>query len=229
LFDAFKLGIYILLFIPGFIFVQTKDYHLLREKKAQFEKALEIILWSAFLWVLAGLILIWFLGNCSTEICKGIQIIISKENIDFLSAENVKKVSWLAGFFLSVCVFSFIFATCWGIFRKYPRIDRWIKWFTGRDWYASVAFKFFHMNMNKGIEVTVKDTKYIGVLFSAPDTKEDKHIIVAKPKVVIKTGKDYTIEELPLVDYIAIKFDKIDHIKAFSEKIIKAEKKEGQK
>lgn len=227
MFDVFKLGIYILLFIPGFIFVQTKDYHLLRENKAQFEKALEIILWSAFLWVLAGSILIRFLGNCATEICKAIQIVISQQNIDFLAATNIEKVGSLGIFFLAVCVLSFILANLWGIFRKNPTVDRWIKWFTGRDWYASVAFKFFHMNVNKAIEVTIKDTKYIGVLFSAPDTKEDKHIIIAKPKVVIKTEKGYTIEELPLVDYIAIKFDEIDHIKAFSEKIIRTEKKEA--
>lgn len=31
--DLIQLGFYILFFIPGFIFVQTKDYHLLRENK----------------------------------------------------------------------------------------------------------------------------------------------------------------------------------------------------
>src|SRR6059058_3249949 len=49
--DAIKSGFYILLLLPGFIFVQTRDYHLLREAKGQFEKTLEIILWSAIIWV----------------------------------------------------------------------------------------------------------------------------------------------------------------------------------
>jgi hypothetical protein len=82
------------------------------------------------------------------------------------------------------------------------------------------------MNINKAIEVTIKDTKYVGILYSAPDTKEDKHIIIVNPKLVIKTEKGYTLEELPLVDYIAIKFDDIDHIKAFSKTIIRPKKKE---
>jgi hypothetical protein len=177
---------------------------------------------------MAGSISIWFLQKCATEICNGIQILISKENIDLLAATNIKKVSWLAIFFLTVCLLSFVFANLWGLFRKNPTADRWIRWFTGRDWYTSTAFKFFHMNMSKPIEVTIKDTKYIGILFSAPDTKEDKHIIITEPKAVIKTEQGYTIEELPLVDYIAIKFDDIDHIKAFTKKITKANKKEVQ-
>jgi len=30
--DPLKLGLYVLLLIPGFIFVQVREYHLLREK-----------------------------------------------------------------------------------------------------------------------------------------------------------------------------------------------------
>ena len=52
-FDPLKIGLYVLLLLPGFIFVQVLEFHLLREEKPQFEKTLEIILASAFLWVVA--------------------------------------------------------------------------------------------------------------------------------------------------------------------------------
>ena len=32
--DPFKLGLYVLLLLPGFIFVQVREYYLLREKRS---------------------------------------------------------------------------------------------------------------------------------------------------------------------------------------------------
>lgn len=51
--DALKIGVYVLLVLPGFILVQTREYHLLREKRSQFEKTLEIVLWSSAIWIIA--------------------------------------------------------------------------------------------------------------------------------------------------------------------------------
>jgi hypothetical protein len=61
--DALKIGVYVLLVLPGFILVQTREYHLLREKGSQFEKTLEIILWSAAIWIIACASPIWWPSN----------------------------------------------------------------------------------------------------------------------------------------------------------------------
>jgi Family of unknown function (DUF6338) len=58
--DPFKLGLYVLLLLPGFIFVQVREYYLLREKRSQFEKTLDIILWSAALWIAACTLPLWW-------------------------------------------------------------------------------------------------------------------------------------------------------------------------
>lgn len=51
--EPLKLGIFILLLVPGFIFVQILEFHLLREKRSQFEKSLEIVLYGALIWIAA--------------------------------------------------------------------------------------------------------------------------------------------------------------------------------
>jgi Family of unknown function (DUF6338) len=51
--DPIRWGLYLLLVLPGFILVQTREYHLLLEKRSQFEKTLEILLWSAAIWMIA--------------------------------------------------------------------------------------------------------------------------------------------------------------------------------
>jgi hypothetical protein len=199
LFDVFKVGIYILLFIPGFIFVQTKDHHLLREKKPQFEKGLEIILWSAIVWVAAFSLPScgWFTG-ARDNLCSAISRSISSESsMDELPVEIIKNGASSAYLFLWVCFWSFAISTSWGYARKTKWVDSYIKYVTGRDWYPSVAFKFFRENIDKAVEVSVQGTKYIGVLISAPDTKEDKYIIITDPYVMVQ-DKDgaYSLEHL---------------------------------
>jgi hypothetical protein len=71
----------------------------------------------------------------------------------------------------------------------------------------------------------VKDTKYVGILYSAPDTKEDKYIIITQPRIIQKKDAEYVLEELKLVDFMAIKFDDIDQIKAFNRSILKKKPK----
>ena len=46
--ENIKLGLLVVALLPGFIFVQAREHHLLREKRPQFEKTLEIILDSLF-------------------------------------------------------------------------------------------------------------------------------------------------------------------------------------
>ena len=51
--DNFKIGLVVVLLLPGFIFIQVQEHHLLREKKPQFEKTLEIVLISCLIWIVA--------------------------------------------------------------------------------------------------------------------------------------------------------------------------------
>ena len=220
--DFPKTGIYILLFLPGFIFVQTKEYHLLREKRPQFEKTLEVILFSAIIWMIALASPIWLLGvSAREEVLQVLNTVLEKDKMKSLLNEILKLKMASAIFFLSVCFWSFIFANLWGIIRKFPRFDSIIKGFTGRDWYPSVAFKFFKENLDRGVEVTVQDDKYLGVLYSAPDNKEDKYIVITKPHLLHESGK---IEPLTLVDYVVIKLDDISQIRSYKEEILKEDK-----
>jgi hypothetical protein len=64
--DPLKLGLFVLLFLPGFIFVETCEHHLLRERKPQFEKTFEILLWSAFIWLIAFAVPVWWPSTSRT-------------------------------------------------------------------------------------------------------------------------------------------------------------------
>jgi len=228
LLEPLNIGIYILLFIPGFIFVQTKDYHLLREKKPQFEKTLEIILWSAVIWLVAiASPYIPFGMVARASLIKGVETFLTENNNNSWLIVVFSQGKSSATFFLSVCLSSFIIANIWGIVRKSNFIDGIIKYVTGRDWYPSIAFRFFKDNLDKVVEVTIGDLKYVGILFSAPDTKDDKYIILRQPHLIYKTDSGYEKEELKLIDSMVIKFDDINEIKAYNETILKSKSKKG--
>ena len=120
-------------------------------------------------------------------------------------------------FFASVCLWSFLGANLWGILRKTRYIDAVIRWITGRDWYPSVKQKFFDKNLNAAVIVETPTTRYLGILFSAPDTKEDPHIVLSEVSRLPKPGDALQeIEPLPLVRWVLIKFDDIIEIQALT-------------
>jgi hypothetical protein len=133
--DALKFGVYVLLVLPGFILVQTREYHLLREKRSHFEKTLEIVLWSAGIWIIACASPIWSPSNPRiSALCEA--------RASLQDSAGDVSVDWprllttdAAMFFASVCLWSFVGANLWGILRKTPRVDARIRWITGRDWY----------------------------------------------------------------------------------------------
>ncbi len=224
MFEPLKIGIYILLFIPGFIFVQTREHHLLREKIPQFEKTLNIILWSTILWVISiSFPYIPFANDAREIIFNSIYKLFVENKLNELPINLFEIRQSVLVFFLSVCFWTFILANIFGILRKWKLYNGIIKWITGRDWYPSVAFRFFHENMNKAVEIKTGENRYIGILYSAPDTIDDKYVIIIKP-YLIQPGKQKKLEELSIVDYIIIKLDDIDEIKAYNENILKIEK-----
>ena len=219
--DALKIGVYVLLVLPGFIFVQTREYHLLREKRSQFEKTLEIVLWSAAIWTIACASPIWWPSNPRyLALCE------AKSSLQD-SAGDVR-LDWpkllttdAALFFASVCLWSFAGANFWGIFRKTRYVDAGIRWVTDRDWYPSVKQKFFAKNLNTAVIVETPAARYLGILFSAPDNKEDPHIILSEvSRLPRPTDASREIEPLPLVRWVLIKFDDIVEIQALTSEAI---------
>src|SRR6185437_506063 len=136
--DALKFGVYVLLILPGFILVQTREYHLLREKRSQFEKTLEIVLWSAAVWTIACASPIWWPSSPrAIALCEAraaLQDAAGDVSLDWPKLLTTEA----ALFFASVCLWSFVGANLWGYLRKTAYVDASIRWITGRDWYPSV-------------------------------------------------------------------------------------------
>jgi len=211
--DPLKLGLYVLLLIPGFIFVQVREYHLLREKRSQFEKSLDIILWSAAIWIVACTIPFWWPLSASRTLA----LDETKRAL-----QNASSPGWLkvfttdaALFFGSVAGWSFVLANVWGIGRKAPLSDAIVHFITGRDWYPSVALKFFEQNIERVVVVETASDRYLGVLHSGPDSKEDPHIILSEVSSLPKRGEPpRSPEALPMVSSVLIRFDDIIEIQA---------------
>ena len=210
--DPLKFGFYVLLALPGFIFVQTRDYHLLREQRSQFEKTLDIILCSAGIWIIACVSPWWFPSNARALAFSQASIALRNSGAG-LDWSKLLTTPW-GEFFASVCGGTFLAANIWGMARKNPRVDTGMELITGRDWYPSVAKKFFAQNINQVVIVSTPDTRYMGILFTAPDTKEDPHIILSEVSRLPKPGEEPNIEELPLIRWVLIKFDDIIEIQA---------------
>jgi hypothetical protein len=218
--DPIKIGVYVLLVLPGFIFVQTRDYHLLREQRSQFEKTLDIILCSAIIWILSSLSPIWLPSGVRILAFCQVGAVLQNSNAGLDWSKLLTPA--VGEFFVSVCVMAFVAASAWGSLRKTPFVDVAIAWVTGRDWYPSVAKKFFDQNINRAVIVNTGDTRYMGVLFGAPDTKEDPHIILSEVSRLPKLGEEPKIEQLPLVRWVLIKFDDIVEVQALKPEALKS-------
>jgi hypothetical protein len=218
------LGLYIFLLLPGFIWVQVYEYHLLREKKEQFVKTLEIVLWSAFIWALAyAMPSGWFGGALRDQVVGTVK---NSFNAGIILPSREWDLDVLINFFFVVYLQTFIAANAWGFMRKWRRVDGAIKYFTGRDWYSSVAFRFFNENVNKGVIVKVQGVRYMGILYGAPDTAEDKYIILTKVSVLPDVGSEKSkVESIPLVRHVLIKFDDIAEIQSLDESVLTVERK----
>lgn len=209
--DPLKLGLYVLLLLPGFILVQTREYYLLRENRSQFEKTLDMLLWSAAIWIVACSIPVWWPRSADRDIA------LAKVGVAFKYSSIGSAPDWpeiftpAAGiFFGSVCLWAFVSANLWGLFRKSARFNALVQWLTGRDWYPSVAHKFFYQNIGRVVVVGTPENRYLGVLHSAPDTKEDRYVILHRVARLPKFGESTTDpENLPYVRWVLIKFDDI--------------------
>jgi hypothetical protein len=233
--DALKIGFYVILLLPGFIFVQTREYHLLRERRPQFEKTLDIVLWSAAVWILACALPIWWPCKPSRtgallEAAASLRYSEKTANVDWQKLLTVDS----AVFFGVVCLWTFIAANLWGIIRKSRYGDAVLLYVTGRDWYPTVAHRFFKQSIGEAVIVTTHENRYLGMLLGAPDTKEDPYIIIDRvsrlPNPVTDSSADQRaapienkaqeIESLPLVRWVLIKFNDVDEVQTLTKDAI---------
>jgi Family of unknown function (DUF6338) len=225
--DTLKLGLYILLLLPGFLFVQVREYHLLREKKPQFEKSLEIILGSCFIWTVALALPWWWPWPSSRASIVREAAPILEELAGHSTADHAVSTASLqsyARFFFAVCLWSFIAANAWGAIRKNVRIDRLIKYLTGRSWYPSVALQFFKYSLDQAVIVTSENKRYLGILASAPDTYDDQHLLLTDVSILPKEGEaaggQTQPEALPLVDFMILKFQDVTEIQKLKSSVL---------
>lgn len=218
--DPFKVGLSILLFLPGFIFVEVREHHLARERKPQFEKTLEIILWSAFIWLIAFALPVWW------PYSEGRNAVL--EAVQRTARENGAG-EWMtampnssAGYFLAVNGWAFVVANLWGMARKKTLVDAVIKSITGRDWYPSVRFRFFQDSLDKVVVVRLDNRRYLGILFSAPDRKDDNFIILKEVSLLPEGDRqEETIEPLPLVESLLLRVDDIQEIQSLERRVLR--------
>jgi len=197
-FDPLQIGIFILAFVPGYIFIQTLDHHLLKGEKSQFEKTVQILLASTVIWLLAFSLPLFPVQAEKNFILSVIRrsIICNGQNSNFTAefANNADKAVIL---FACVCLYSFFLANVWGVLRRIRRIDGFIRRLTKRDWYKTVSLRFFSENINATILLTKKDKlRYAGVLNGAPDDKNDNCIILVNPSIVEKNNGSFEFKKL---------------------------------
>lgn len=212
------------MFLPGFIYIQIIEYHLLREKKNQFEKTLEIVLNSIFIWVISSFLPIWWPWNEQRLVLLEHLpqlLVVSNSADENLTSNDYRLLIENAGyFFFAVIFWVLIFANIYGVIRKFRYVDGIFKVTTGRDWYPSVSFNFYQNYINKPVEVKTENLRIIGILFSAPDTREDDYILLKDIYFITEAG----IEKSKINDSILLETNKIEYIISYKDSILKGKK-----
>lgn len=97
---------------------------------------------------------------------------------------------------------------------------------TGRSWYPSVTLEFYKRSLDKAVIVDTKESRYLGVLASAPDTEDGKYIALTLTDVTIlptpaQAAAGTNIEPLPLVEQMLLKLDEITQIQRLRPEVLK--------
>jgi hypothetical protein len=185
-FNPVSLILFILVFVPGYIFIHILDYHLVKGEKSQFEKTVQGILASTIIWVIFLFIPIFPFIDIKRKLVINFifEVFVDNKAIDKGSLSSIIN----AGLFLYslVLIVSAIAGNIWGWVRRRRRIDDYFRFFTGRDRYRTVSLRFFTEYFGSTIMVTnAEGKKYAGILAGAPDDSDDA-IILSKPLVLEK-------------------------------------------
>jgi len=197
-FEPLQIGLFILMFVPGYIFIQIIDHYLLKGEKSQFEKTIQVLFTSTVIWLFV-FVWPWFIPvQKQKEAVIGIikQGMINNKQREYFVSEIINSSEKVTILFIFVCIYAFLGANLWGYLRRTKKIDNFIRAITKRDWYKTVSLRFFDENIDSTILITTKDKRrYIGILNGAPDDKTDNHIIIVDP---------YYVEEKKFVKLAAV-------------------------
>jgi hypothetical protein len=179
-----SLILFILVFVPGYIFIHILDYHLVKGEKSQFEKTVQGLLVSTIIWP----IMMFF--PYIPFVMEHRKIVIDYLKDAFITKQlngNYETESIVNSFiflYLIVCGYVFVLGNIWGWIRRHKTIDDWFRFFTGRDRYKTVSLRFYTEYFGSTVAVSTFDgKKYAGVLTGAPDDNNDA-IIINKPFVL---------------------------------------------
>ncbi|MGI5172838.1 hypothetical protein H0R92_04455 [Treponema sp. OMZ 840] len=175
----------VLLYAPGYIFIQTVDYFLLKREKSQFEKTIQGLLASAVIFVVFILCDFQILNTEKKAIINLFLLKIKHPENVYIIPVIIEKFKYLGIFFLLLCLYSFVLACIYSIIRKTAFVSNIIQKITQRDYFQSVGLRFYSEAMNKVVIITMNnESKYLGSLIGAPDHENDKKIIIYDPYVI---------------------------------------------
>lgn len=201
-------GFYVLLLIPGFIWVQVFEHHLLREKKEQFVKTMEVVLWSGMFW--AGALIL----PCEPSETLRKSLVYGVRTGKILASLMVHPREMI-NVFVAVTLVALVMANIWALTRKSLWLNALLKGLTGRDWYPSVRFRFYRENIDSGITFVANGNRYAGILFSAPDTVDDKYIMLKSVWYVPDDKEGEPFQQMN-VDSILFNVDDVNELVATS-------------
>ena len=200
---SFNTIILILFYVPGYIFIHTVDYFLLKREKTQFEITIQGLLASVCLLIF---FVIWPYQpfNAKKEfILQFLLNFISSKDKEVLFTNISQNIKYIGIIYFLLCLYSFVFSVLYSLIRRTKLISFIIQ---------SVFLRFFHESINKMAIVTLDDNvKYWGYIVGSPDNEQSNHIILYNPlvfdkkkfiqlqaeKILIDTNKIKLIEVLP--------------------------------
>lgn len=209
---SFNTIILILCYVPGYIFIHTVDYFLLKREKTQFEITIQGLLASVCLLIF---FVIWPYQpfNAKKEfILQFLLNFISSKDKEVLFTNISQNIKYIGIIYFLLCLYSFVFSVLYSLIRRTKLISFIIQCVTKRDYFQSVFLRFFHESINKMAIVTLDDNvKYWGYIVGSPDNEQSNHIILYNPlvfdkkkfiqlqaeKILIDTNKIKLIEVLP--------------------------------
>ena len=212
-FNPISLLLFILVFVPGYIFIHILDYHLVKGEKSQFEKTVQGVFASTIIWVIFLFIPTIPLIETKRKLIFDciFKIFVFNKILDDKAFNSVINAGLLLYF--SVIIVSVIVGNIWGWIRRRKRIDDCFRFFTGRDRYRTVSLRFFTEYFGSTIIVTnAGGKKYAGILTGAPDDSDDA-IILSKP-LVLENREFVRMRALAILLYLK-DIDRIEVIKPF--------------
>lgn len=172
----------LLIYVPGYIFIHTVDYFLLKKEKSQFEKTVQGLIAGIIIFIIFILIRYQPLNICKEKLIKLFILFITTGNKNYIQVDIIKCIGVL---YLLLCAYSFIIACIYSIIRKCRWFSSLLQKITKRDYFPSVDLRFYYEALNKIVIITLENNnRYLGYLIACPDNIFDKKIIIYQPHII---------------------------------------------